>query len=245
MSLAQLERSGAGICCVTPSHHFPTAVTMPAGRRGQLLRWAAEQPGRYIIEDDYDAEFRFDMRPIPSLQGMAGPAGPVVYLCTFSKSLAPSIRIACMVLPAPLLERYRATFGAYASTVSRFEQQTLCRFLTEGHFTRHLSRMRNAYKTRCEALADALEKAFGSDRVELRGRPTGLQLLLTLTDGPGEAEMVAAARREGVALRGLGEYYMEGREACPESTVVIGYASLKDRDIPALTAALKRAWGQR
>ena len=91
----------------------------------------------------------------------------------------------------------------------------------------------------------ALEKAFGSDRVELRGRHTGLHLLLTLKDGPGEAEMVAAARREGVALRGLGEYYMEGREACPESTVVIGYASLKDRDIPALTAALKRAWGQR
>ena len=96
---AGLEESGANLCYVTPSHHFPTAVTMPAGRRAQLLAWAARAPGRYILEDDYDAEFRFDMRPLPSLQGMAGPDGPVVYLCTFSKSLAPSIRIACMVLP--------------------------------------------------------------------------------------------------------------------------------------------------
>ena len=134
---AALESSGANLCYVTPSHHFPTGVTMPAGRRAQLLRWAAAQPGRYILEDDYDAEFRFDMRPIPSLQGMAGPDGPVVYLCTFSKSLAPSIRIACMVLPWPLLERYRRAFGSYASTVSRFEQQTLRLFLEEGYFPRH------------------------------------------------------------------------------------------------------------
>ena len=147
---AALESSGANLCYVTPSHHFPTGVTMPAGRRAQLLRWAAAQPGRYILEDDYDAEFRFDMRPIPSLQGMAGPDGPVVYLCTFSKSLAPSIRIACMVLPWPLLERYRRAFGSYASTVSRFEQQTLRLFLEEGYFPRHLARMRSAYKARME-----------------------------------------------------------------------------------------------
>ena len=104
--------------------------------------------GRYILEDDYDAEFRFDMRPIPSLQGMAGPQGPVVYLCTFSKSLAPSIRIACMVLPLGLLERYRGAFGSYANTVSRFEQQTLRRFLEEGYFTRHLARLRSAWRRR-------------------------------------------------------------------------------------------------
>ena len=94
-----LEKSGANLCYLTPSHHFPTGVTMPATRRAQLLAWAAARPGRYILEDDYDSEFRFDTRPLPSLQGMAGPDGPVVYLTTFSKSLAPGIRIACMVLP--------------------------------------------------------------------------------------------------------------------------------------------------
>ena len=244
LSVEELERSGADVCYVTPSHHFPTAVTMPAGRRAQLLRWAEARPGRYILEDDYDAEFRFDMRPIPSLQGMAGQSGPVIYLCTFSKSLAPSIRIACMVLPPRLLERYRAVFGSYANTVSRFEQQTLRRFLTEGYFVRHLARLRLAYKGRMERLAAALEEAFGRERITLRGRHTGLHLLLTLADGPGEAAMVARAAEQGVRLRGLSEYYMERREACPADTVILGYASLDDGDIPSLAAALGRAWGR-
>ncbi len=239
---AALESSGANLCYVTPSHHFPTGVTMPAGRRAQLLRWAAAQPGRYILEDDYDAEFRFDMRPIPSLQGMAGPDGPVVYLCTFSKSLAPSIRIACMVLPWPLLERYRRAFGSYASTVSRFEQQTLRLFLEEGYFPRHLARMRSAYKARMERLTAALEERFGRENIRLTGRHTGLHLLLTLPDGPGEERMTAAALREGVRLRGLSGYYMADRERCPENTVVLGYASLRDEEIPELVQALVRAW---
>jgi len=239
---AALEASRANLCYVTPSHHFPTGVTMPAGRRAQLLRWAAARPGRYILEDDYDAEFRFDMRPIPSLQGMAGPDGPVVYLCTFSKSLAPSIRIACMVLPWPLLERYRQAFGSYASTVSRFEQQTLRLFLEEGYFTRHLARMRGTYKSRMERLAASLEEGFGRENIRLTGRHTGLHLLLTLPGGPGEERMIASALREGVKLRGLSKYYMADREQCPENTVVLGYASLRDEEIPELVQALQRAW---
>ncbi len=242
LSPAGVEASGASLCYVTPSHHFPTGVTMPAGRRSQLLRWAAAQPGRYILEDDYDAEFRFDMRPVPSLQGMAGPSGPVVYLCTFSKSLAPSIRIACMVLPPDLLERYQAAFGSYANTVSRFEQQTLCRFLQEGYFTRHLARMRGAYKTRMEQLAAALEDAFGREHIVIGGRHTGLHLLVTLPDGPGEEALVARALASGVLVRGLSGYYMKRRETCPPNTVVVGYASLQDGEIAPLVAALTTAW---
>ena len=243
LSVSALEESGANLCCVTPSHHFPTGVTMPAGRRSQLLRWATAQQGRYIIEDDYDAEFRFDIRPLPSLQGLGGQSGPVIYLSTFSKSLAPSIRIACMVLPPELLERYRSTYGTYANTVSRFEQQTLCRFLRDGYFTRHLSRMRSAYKARMEALCAALEHTFGRERLTLQGRHNGLHLLLTLRDGPGEGAMVRRAMEEGVKLTGLSTYYLEGAEGCPESTVVLGYAGLADDDIPDLAAALGRAWG--
>ena len=242
LSPAGLEESGADLCYVTPSHHFPTGVTMPVGRRAQLLRWAAGRPGRYILEDDYDAEFRFDVRPLPSLQGMAGGAGRVVYLCTFSKSLAPSIRIACMVLPGELLERYREAFGTYSNTVSRFEQQTLRRFLEGGYFTRHLARMRSAYKGRMETLAAALEEEFGRENIRLAGRHTGLHLLLTLPGGPGEKEMAASALREGVRVRGLSEYYMERRERCPENCVILGYAGLRDEDIPELAGALKRAW---
>ena len=136
LSIRALSESGAAVCYVTPSHQFPTGVTMPAGRRAELLHWAARRPGqRYIIEDDYDSEFRFDTRPLPSLQGMAGADGPVVYLSTCSRSLAPSIRIAYMVLPEQLLPAWHAKYALYSGTVSRFEQQTLARFITGGYFT--------------------------------------------------------------------------------------------------------------
>lgn len=244
LSVESLEKSGADLCYVTPSHHFPTGVTMPAGRRSQLLQWAAKQSGRYILEDDYDAEFRFDMRPLPSLQGMAGSGGPVIYLCTFSKSLAPSIRIACMVLPTSLLPRYLAMFGSYSNTVSRFEQQTLHHFLTEGYFTRHLARMRKSYRNRMEHLASALENIFGKEQILLQGRHTGLHLLCTLHGAPGEEAMVRTAAEHGILLRGLSQYYMEDSDTCPQNTVILGYASVPDETIPALAQALFDAWSR-
>ncbi len=244
LSLAGLRASGAELCYVTPSHHFPTGVTMPAPRRAQLIRWALEQPGRYILEDDYDSEFRYDIRPLPSLQGMAGPEGPVIYLTTFTQSLAPSIRIACMVLPPPLLAAYRKMYAAYSCPVSRFDQQALCRFITEGHFARHLARMRLTYKARMEALAAALEAAFGRENIRLQGRHTGLHLLLTLPGGPGESAMVARAAEAGVNLRGLGSYYMADAASCPPNTVVVGYSALESERIPALAERLHRAWAE-
>ena len=236
-----LEASGANLCYITPSHHFPTGVTMPAPRRAQLLAWAAARPGRYLLEDDYDSEFRFDTRPLPSLQGMAGPDGPVVYLTTFSKSLAPGMRIACMVLPWSLLERYRQDFAVYANTVSRYEQQTLCTFMGEGYFTRHIARMRLAYKRRMETFAGQLRKELGP-RLVLGGAHSGLHFLLTLPNAGGEQTMVQAAARQGVRLRGLSEYYMARPERCAPDTVVAGYAGLKAQDIPAVCAALGTAW---
>ena len=242
LSLQGLQESGASLCYITPSHHFPTGVTMPAPRRAQLVKWAMAAPERYIIEDDYDSEFRYDIRPLPSLQGMAGPDGPVIYLTTFTQSLAPSIRIACMVLPRPLLERYRQLFAAYSCPVGRFEQQTLCRFLTEGHFARHLARMRLAYKERVEALVRALEEAFGREQIQISGGHTGLHLLLTLPGGPGEEAMVAKAAAAGVRLRGLASYYMARRELCRPNTVVVGYGTLAAEEMPALAGRLKAAW---
>ena len=140
LSLTALSASDAAVCYVTPSHQFPTGVTMPAGRRAELLHWAARAPGRrYIIEDDYDSEFRFDTRPLPSLQGMAGADGPVVYLSTCSRSLAPGIRIAYMVLPRQLLGAWQAKYRLYSGTVGRFEQQTLGALYHRGVFHPALS----------------------------------------------------------------------------------------------------------
>lgn len=240
LSAEALEESGANLCYLTPSHHFPTGVTMPAPRRAQILAWAAARKGRYVLEDDYDSEFRFDTRPLPSLQGMAGPEGPVVYLTTFSKSLAPGIRIACMVLPRDLLIRYRRDFAYYANTVGRFEQQTLAAFMEGGYFTRHLARMRLVYKRRMESFAAALRSALPG--VTLGSVHSGLHFLLTLPGAGGEAAMVKAAAREGVRLRGLGEYYLARPELCPPDTVVAGYSALKEEDIPAVADALARAW---
>ena len=241
LSIRALSDSGAAVCYVTPSHQFPTGVTMPAGRRAELLHWAARKPGqRYIIEDDYDSEFRFDTRPLPSLQGMAGADGPVVYLSTCSRSLAPSIRIAYMVLPEHLLPAWREKYRLYSGTVSRFEQQTLARFITEGYFTRHLARERMAYKTRRDALAAALDAAFAPGELTLAGLHTGLHLLAKLKDPPPDAALRRAAEAQGIRLGLLSDYDLTG-EAPSAGTLVLGYGSLADEVCASVGEALKKA----
>ena len=241
LSIRALSESGAAVCYVTPSHQFPTGVTMPAGRRAELLHWAARRPGqRYIIEDDYDSEFRFDTRPLPSLQGMAGADGPVVYLSTCSRSLAPSIRIAYMVLPEQLLPAWHAKYALYSGTVSRFEQQTLARFITGGYFTRHLARERVAYKARRDALTKALREAFSPEELHLTGLHTGLHLLAELRDPPPDDALRAAAEAEGVRLSLLSDYDLTGGGTALGGTLVLGYGSLADESCASVGETLKR-----
>ena len=242
LSVTELEQTDADFCYVTPSHQFPTGVTMPVSRRAELLRWAAGAPNRYILEDDYDSEFRFDIRPLPSLQGMAGPDGPVIYLTTFSKSLAPGIRIACMVLPLRLLPRYRALYGGYSGTVGRFEQHTLCRFIEEGHFSRHLARLRKSYRNRMELLCAEMRAAFAPREIKLQGQHTGLHLLLTLPDGPGAQKMADLAKTVGANPQPLRAYYQADADCCPPDTVVLGYANLEPERMKELANDLKTVW---
>ena len=241
LSVEALNRSDAAVCYVTPSHQFPTGVTMPAGRRAELLHWAARRPGgRYIIEDDYDSEFRFDTRPLPSLQGMAGADGPVVYLSTCSRSLAPGIRIAYMVLPRQLLGAWQAKYRLYSGTVGRFEQQTLARFITGGYFTRHLARERTAYKARRDALVAALRTSFAPEELTLAGLHTGLHLLAQLKDPPPDAALRAAARQYGVRCSLLSDYDLTGTAHSAAGTLVLGYGSLPDADCAAAGERLKK-----
>ena len=127
------------------------------------------------------------------------------------------------------------------NTVGRFEQHTLARFMAEGMFTRHIARMRLAYKRRMEAFAAALRTALGP-QLQLQGTHSGLHFLLTLPGAGGEAAMVEAAAAQSVQLRGLSGYYMARSDLCPPDTVVAGYAALRQADIPAVAAALGRAW---
>lgn len=231
LSIEALSTSSADVCYVTPSHQFPTGVTMPAWRRAELLHWASRgKTQRYIIEDDYDSEFRFDTRPLPSLQGMAGADGPVVYLSTCSRSLAPGIRIAYMVLPEHLLPAWQKKYALYSCTVGRFEQQTLARFINEGYFTRHLARERVFYKARRDALAKALTDAFASEKATLSGLHTGLHLLLELHDAPPEPALRSAAKAHGVRFSMLSDYNLANAAAANlhPCTLVLGYGALPD-----------------
>lgn len=231
----KLRQSGATVAFVTPSHQFPMGCTMPVGRRAALLSWAQEAENRFIVEDDYDSEFRYASRPIPAMQSL-DDGGKVIYVGTFSRSIAPSIRVAYLVLPRRLLPVYEQRLGFAASTVSRFEQQTLAAFLQRGLYSRHLRRAANLYRKKQQTLLEELAKIPGA---KVSGNQAGLHFLLTLPD-KSEEWLVAQAAKVGVPVRGLSSYCREC--ACPESTLVLGFAGLKLEDIPAAAQALRDAF---
>ena len=237
LSADALSDSDVSVAYITPAHQFPLGVTMPAGRRSQLLRWAGQAAERYLIEDDYDSEFRYDSRPLPAMQSMDG-GGKVIYIGTFSRSLAPSIRLAYMVLPPALLERYRTLSGQGQCTVSRYEQAVMARFLSEGFYARYLRRVGNLYRKRRALLLPALA---GIDGVTVSGGGGGIHFLLTNLR-LGEAELLQRALEVGISLRGLSGYC---HRCVPRpSTLVLGYGGLRDDKIPEAVCRLAAAWGK-
>ena len=220
-----LRESGAGVAYITPSHQFPTGIIMPIRRRAELLAWAAESPERYIVEDDYNSEFNFAGKPVPAVQGIEG-GGRVIYMSTFSRTLAPSIRIAYMVLPEELMGRFFERYGRYSSTVSRFEQHTLCRFIDGGHLSRHLNRVKHIYKRRRDKLVSTLQSLPCSSKLRISGESAGLHIIV---EGPDDLIKRALdnASRENIRVFRLSDYYFEGggREA-----LVLGYASMPEED---------------
>lgn len=151
-----LTESGADILHISPSHHFPTGIITPVSRRHELLNWAAASEHRYIIEDDYDSEFRLGGRPLPTLQSI-DTIEKVIYINTFTKSLSSTIRISYMILPPHLMRRFQKELGFYSCTVSNFEQYTLTRFLSEGYFEKHINRMRKYYRNQRNAILDCIK----------------------------------------------------------------------------------------
>ncbi len=234
MDPTALTDSAATIAYVTPSHQFPLGVTMPAGRRSRLLQWVSGQD-RYLIEDDYDSEFRYSSRPIPAMQGM-DRNGRVIYMGTFSRSLAPSIRVAYMILPPALLKRYQNEFSQTACTVSRFEQESLRQFMEQGLYTRHLRRAVNLYRKKNELLTDALNGIPGA---VLSGQHAGLHFLLTVPAHP-EKELISLASEAGVRISPLSQYC---HMVSPiPSTAVLGYAGLTEEDLLHGAALLREAF---
>ena len=195
----------AQVLHVSPNHQFPTGTVMPIARRQHLLAWAEERTERYIIEDDYDSEFRFTLRPIPTLRSI-DRNDRVIYLNTFSRSLAPSLRISYLVLPLSLLERYRRKLGFYSCTVPAMEQYTLAKFLEEGHFERHVNRMRVYYRSRRDAVLRAIENSPLSGRCRVLREDAGLHFLLELDTSRSDGELEALAGEQGIRLSFLSHY---------------------------------------
>ena len=237
MQIAPLREAKVNAAYVMPSHQFPTGIVMPIGRRMELLKWANEAKGRYLIEDDYDSEFRYRGKPIPALQA-SDQNGKVIYMGTFSKAIAPAIRVSFMVLPEILLERYRQNCYFYSCTVSRIDQAILNEFIRDGYFERHLNKMRKIYKAKHELLLESLKPLRKKFRVS--GENAGLHLLLTSKQGVKEGDLIGQAAQVGVRVYGLSECMVE--DAPDSTTVLVGFGGLTDEEIVKGVELLIKAW---
>ncbi|MFE6871977.1 PLP-dependent aminotransferase family protein [Kitasatospora sp. NPDC057692] len=230
-----LAGAGAGAVLLTPAHQFPTGAALAAERRAAAVRWAREHDG-YVIEDDYDGEFRYDRQPLGAMQALAPDR--VVYGGTAAKSLAPGLRLAWLALPDELVEPV-ARLKASADTMSPvIDQLTFAELITSGRYDRHVRRCRLHYRRRRDLLVAAL--ADRAPHVRVTGIAAGLHAVLELPPGSlPEPELMDRARAAGLVLTGLG-WYLADRELAPDAppALVVGYATPTDRAFPAALDAL-------
>ena len=223
-----------------PSHQYPLGFAMPMGRRTALLAWCAKGGFRYVVEDDYDSEFRYDARPLPSLQSI-DRAGRVIYLGTMSGVIAPSLRISYMILPQALLQRLRDRLDPYSCNVPTLEQFTLREFMRQGYFEKHLNRMRVCYRSRRRELGELLRPY--EDSLRVIGAPAGSYALVQVKNGLDEADLCAAALRAGVRVWPISPYFMGSVPEEYRASVLLGYGNLTSEQMRRGVELLVKAWG--
>lgn len=230
------------IAHVTPSHSFPLGTVMSVRRRSELLRWRQSEPERFIVEDDFDSEFRYDGRCPPSLfslsENMERENGGVVYMNTFTRTLAPSMRIGYAVLPEALAQKYERELSFYSSTVPAIEQYVLAKFMSDGSFDRHINRMRKIYRGRRDALTESLRLIKG---ISVLGEEAGVHLLVKLPEKLHESAVVETAASLGIALSGIENYRRSGaRPHAPlfSNALVMSFAGIDEQDIRASISLL-------
>ncbi|MEG2571045.1 MAG: PLP-dependent aminotransferase family protein, partial [Clostridia bacterium] len=224
---------------LTPAHQFPLGITMPISRRIELLNWAGAKSGRYLIEDDYDSEFRYNSKPVPAMKSIDS-GGRVIYLGSFSRTISPALRISYMVLPETLIDDYRVCCAPFGCCVSKLDQLVLTRFLAGGHFEGHLNKMRKVYRERRAHLVAALECAFHG-RIEIHGICAGQHVPIRIS-GLSEDELIARARRAGVKIYPISPYFIEGVPRKYAGVVLIGYGTLAEDEIDEGITRLKTVW---
>ncbi|MFN3365854.1 MAG: PLP-dependent aminotransferase family protein [Exiguobacterium mexicanum] len=231
-----VEQAAIDALYVTPAHQFPTGTILSVSRRQRLLNWASEQQ-TYVIEDDYDSEFRYSGKPIPSLQSM-DQNERVVYLSTFSKSLMPSLRIGYMVLPPPLLNRYRERYRHFTCSVPRFEQHTLAEFMATGDFEKHLNRMRKTYRRKLEIIIAAFKPY--EPIVSITGASAGLHVVLSVQTTKSSEELKRLAEAASIRINAMTDYRINSSDTVPQ--LLFGFAALSEAVLPAAVSALMSCW---
>ncbi len=238
MNPKKVLKSNANILCITPAHQFPSGEIMPINRRIQLLNWANENEGRYLIEDDYDSEFKYSGKPVPALQGL-DKNEKVIYMGSLSKSISPTLRVSYMVLPHHLMKKYQEKLSYILCPVPMMEQKALCLFIENGYFERHLNKMRTIYRKKREALVKAISD-MNCD-IQILGADAGLHLLLRIPNGMSEEMLIKSALRLGVKTYGISKYYYDN-SVVYQPTILLGYATMVEDEIAKAALLLKRAW---
>lgn len=221
----KIRECDADIVHISPTHHFPTGITMPVSRRFELLAWANEKDDRYIIEDDYDSEFRMTGKTIPTMKSI-DISEKVIYMNTFSRTLTPTIRISYMVLPPHLAAVYRERLSFYSCTVSNFEQYTLAEFIQDGYFEKHLNRMRLFYSRQREAVLSVLKSGSCKCVGRVREADSGLHFILELNTKLSDDAVKKQLDSCGIHINALSEYYHDKANSISHQ-FVISYSNLK------------------
>ncbi|MEW8968925.1 PLP-dependent aminotransferase family protein [Exiguobacterium alkaliphilum] len=232
----RLETEQIDAVYVTPAHQFPTGTILSVSRRQRLLNWASDRQ-TYIIEDDYDSEFRYSGKPIPSLQSM-DQNERVIYLSTFSKSLMPSLRIGYMVLPPKLLNRYRARYRHFTCSVPRFEQHTLAEFMACGDFEKHLNRMRKTYRRKLEIVVSAF-KPYES-AITVSGTSAGLHVILTVKTAHSNETSRRQAEAASIRMKAMDEYAIHRQDLTRQ--FLFGFAAISEAVLPIVIDRLMSCW---
>ena len=229
ISISKLKESQAEIVHISPAHHYPTGIVMPIKRRQEILKWADEKNDRYIIEDDFDSEFRFVGRPIPTLQSI-DKNEKVIYMNTFSKTIAPSIRISYMVLPYHLVEKFNDNLNFYSCTVPSFEQYALAKFISKGYFERHINRMRNYYKKHRDTIIQSIKDSPFGEKVTIHEENAGLHFLLAIQTQIADSELKQMAFEKDIKLSFLSEYYLTENSNI-NHIIVLNYSGVNSNKI--------------
>ena len=237
----ELKKSATDIVHVSPSNHFPTGIVMPIKRRLELMEWAYESDNRYIIEDDYDSEFRYKGKYIAPIY-TEDVNNKVIYMNTFSKTMVPSLRISYMVLPVDILERYKETMSFYSCTVSSFEQYALARFISGGYFERHINRIKNYYKKLRVQIINAIRESSIGEISEIVEHHSGTHFLLKVKTDLSEEEINEKCLENDLHILTYADYIKDDTDSDKSMTLVINYAGINPERINDVIKRIERVF---